>query len=137
MKIVQTALWTAVGVAALGVVGCDIFLGGRSRPEPVYVQEQPVYVEQQPQYVIVREAPPPVRIERRPAPPSANVVWIDGYWNWSNQSYSWEAGRYAVPPQPDVVWVAARYDNDAQGVRYTPGQWSKSPGAGRGRGRGN
>ena len=152
MKIRKTALFTSLGALALAVVGCDVFLGGRAREEPVYVQErpqyvqqqpqyvqqQPVYVEQQPQYVIVQQAPPPVRIERRPAPPSGNVVWIDGYWNWSNQSYSWVGGRYEAPPQPDAVWVAARYDNDARGYRYTPGRWAKqNPGNDRGRGRGN
>jgi hypothetical protein len=79
-----------------------------------------------------------VRIERRPAAPSAAYIWIDGYWNWDNQRYSWEAGRYVLPPQADVVWVAPRYDHDAQGYRYTPGTWSKqSQGSGRGRGRGN
>jgi hypothetical protein len=136
MKVLQMVIWTAASAAVLGVLGCDVFLGGRTRRDPVYVQ-QPQYVEQQPQYVIVREAPPPMRVEYRPAPPSASSIWIDGYWNWDSQRYSWQAGRYEVPPQPGVIWVAPRYDRDANGYRYTPGQWSRQDqGNGRGRGRG-
>jgi hypothetical protein len=144
MKFWQAAFWTTMGVGVLGVVGCDVLVGGRTREDRVYVAPQPqyvqpgVYVEQQPQYVIVKEEPPPVRIERRPAPPSDAYIWIDGFWSWDNQRYRWEAGHYVMPPQPDVVWVAPRYDHDAQGYRYTPGTWARQgPGNGRGRGRGN
>jgi hypothetical protein len=144
MTIWQAAVWTIMGMGALGAPGCDLWLGGRAREERVYVEQRPryvqqgVYVEPQPQYVIVQEEPPPVLIERRPAPPSEAYIWIDGYWNWDHQRYSWEAGRYVMPPQADVVWVAPRYDREGQGYRYTPGAWAKQgPGNGRGRGRGN
>jgi hypothetical protein len=157
MKILNTLLWTSVGIAALGVLGCDVFMGGRARedrvyvqPQPQYVQQpvyvqqqpqyapQPVYVEQQPQYVIVQQAPPPIRVERRPSAPSAAHIWIDGYWNWDSQRYSWVGGRYELPPQPGALWVAARYDSDAKGYRYTPGRWAnQNRGNDRGRGRGN
>jgi hypothetical protein len=140
MKVQLALLWTCVGIGGWGMLGCDVSMGGRARQDRVYVDAQPQYVqpgvyeEPQPQYVIVREAPPPVLIERRPAPPSEAYVWIDGYWNWDNQRYSWQAGRYVVPPQADVAWVAPRYDRDAQGYRYTPGTWAKQ-GQGNGRGR--
>ena len=151
MKLLNTLLWTSVGFAALGVLGCDVFLGGRAREDRVYVQPQlvyvqqqpqyapqPVYVEQPPQYVIVQQAPPPIRVERRPSAPSAAHIWIDGYWNWDRQRYSWIVGRYELPPQPGSVWVAARYDSDAKGYRYTPGRWAnQNRGNDRGRGRGN
>ena len=125
MTAFKTVAWMTLSVAVLGTAGCDIFLGGRPREERVVVQQQPQYVEPQPQYVIVQEAPPPMMVERRPPPPSAGYLWIDGYWNWDNQRYSWQAGRYVVPPQADVVWVAPRYDRDARGYRYSPGQWKK------------
>jgi len=67
MKVLKTVLWTAVGVGALGVMGCDVFMGGRAREEPVVVEQRPVVVEQRPVYVepprrevIVERAPPPV-----------------------------------------------------------------------------
>jgi hypothetical protein len=74
MKVLKTVLCTAVGVAALGVMGCDVFMGGRAREErvveerrPVVVEQRPVIVEQRPVYVepprrevIVERAPPPL-----------------------------------------------------------------------------
>jgi len=65
MKVLKTALWTAVGVASLGVMGCDVFMGGRERDDRVVVEQRPVIVEQRPVYVeprrevIVERAPPP------------------------------------------------------------------------------
>jgi hypothetical protein len=160
MKSYKEVICASLGIATLGFAGCDLVLNGRPREDRVYVQSrtqyiqqpQPVYVEPQPQYILIQQAPPPVIVERRPAPPSAAHIWIDGSWNWDRQRYSWVAGRYEVPPQPDVIWVTAQYQPDAKGVRYIPGQWTKRDqgnsygkgngygngnGNGRGRGRGN
>jgi hypothetical protein len=49
-------------------------------------------------------------VEVQPPPQSAEDVWVAGAWNWDNQKYTWQAGRYTRPPQPGAVWVAARYD---------------------------
>ncbi|MEI8198198.1 MAG: YXWGXW repeat-containing protein [Phycisphaerae bacterium] len=127
MKISKTVMWTALSVGALGMLGCDVFLGGRSR------QEQ-VYVEPQPQYVVVQQAPPPLVVERRPPMPAGGYVWVDGYWVWDNQQYNWVAGHYVQPPQPNVIWIAPRYERDPRGYRYMPGQWGRhDQGNGRGR----
>ena len=136
MKVLKTIMWTSMSAAVLGVCGCDVYVNDPPRTERAYVQQQPVYVEQEPQYIIVQQAPPPVIVERRPVAPSGAYVWIDGYWNWDNQRYSWQVGRYVVPPQQDVVWVAPRYDRDTSGHHYyTAGHWRKqNPGNGRGNG---
>ena len=119
MKARQALMWVASGVVGLGLLGCDVFVGG-----PGHSPRERVYVErQQPEYVIVREAPPPVVVERRPSPPSRVHVWIDGYWHWSGQKYAWDRGHWALPPHGRAVWVAPRYDKHEQGYRYTPGQW--------------
>jgi WXXGXW repeat (2 copies) len=138
MKITRTVMWASMSVAALGVLGCDMFVVGHPQHDPTYRgqqrqyaqqpqygEQQPQYAEQPQQYVIVQQAPPPLIVEQRPNPPSGSYVWIDGYWNWDNQRYNWEKGRYVVPPQADVVWVAPRYETDAHGYRFTPGQWKK------------
>jgi hypothetical protein len=89
------------------------------RREPVHVaQPQP-----QQEYVIVREAPPPPVVERRPSAPSREYIWIDGYWNWNGDKYVWERGHWARPPRERTVWVAPRYERHERGYRYTPGQW--------------
>ena len=134
MRVLRTMLWPSLSLAALGMAACDVFISGRPRQDPIYVQQQPVYVEPEPQYVIVQQAPPPMIVESRPAPPSGAHIWIGGYWRFDNQRYSWEAGRYALPPQAGMVWIAPRYDHDSHGYRYSPGQWHKQE-QGNGRGR--
>jgi hypothetical protein len=130
MKFLQMLLCVSVGVAGLGLLGCDISVG-RSSPEPVYVaQPQPVYVAQpqpQPEYVIVREAPPAVIVERRSSSPGGEYIWIDGYWHWNSHQYIWQAGHWDRPPHEHYIWVAARYERYEQGYRYTPGQWREGP----------
>ncbi len=139
MKVLKASLWVAIGVVGLGLVGCDVQVSNRhhhddgyayvqpqpqyAQPQPVYVQPQPQYVEPQPQYVIVQQAPPPIIVETRPPQPSGLSVWIGGSWNWSNQRYNWQAGRYATPPEQGAIWIAPRYERDTH--RYTQGQWQK------------
>jgi hypothetical protein len=123
MKVLQTLMWISGGLVVLvSGLGCDIFVH-RSRQEPVYV-EQPQYAEQ-PQYVIVREAPPPIIVERRPPMPGQGHIWIDGYWNWNGRQYVWEPGHWAVPPRERVIWIAPRYERHEQGYRYMPGRWGE------------
>lgn len=132
MKFSRKVILGSMSIVGVGLAGCDVFVGERAHPQPVYVQQQqPVYVEQQPQYVIVQEAPPAEIVERRPPAPSGAQVWIGGYWNWDNQRYNWQGGHYAVPPRANVVWVAPRYEREGHGYRYTAGQWrNEDPGKG-------
>ena len=124
MNACRTIVWTSMSVAALSAMGCVRTEGGRPREEQPQAQQQAQAVDQPAPYVVVQQAPPELIVESQPAPPSPDEVWIGGYWNWDNQKYSWQAGRYERPPQPDVAWVAPRYDSNAH--RYTPGKWSKS-----------
>lgn len=121
MNVLRTGICLALSTACLGVLGCDVFLSGQPRQQTVYVQPQPAYVE--PQYVVVQQAPPALIVESRPSPPAAGFIWIDGAWNWNNQRYVWQGGRYERPPQQGVVWVGASYQRDTH--RYMPGRWQK------------
>ena len=137
MSTLKTLILTLAAVATPGIFGCDVFVQDRSHPASAYV-EQPVYVEQQPQYVIVQQAPPPLIVERRPAPPSGRYVWVDGYWNWDNQRYTWQTGRYVAPQQPAVIWIAPHYESNGHEGRYIPGHWTSAHSDhSRGRGRGD
>jgi hypothetical protein len=89
MKFPQSLLWVSVGVAGLCLLGCRHNHAIRRSSEPVYVAEP------QPQYVIVREAPPPVVVDRRPSRPSREHIWIDGYWDWNGRQYVRQPGHWA------------------------------------------
>src|SRR5271169_4578107 len=65
MKVLKTMMWTSMSIAALGVLGCDVYVNGHSHEQPAYAQQQPQYAEPQPQYVVVQQAPPPMIVESR------------------------------------------------------------------------
>ncbi len=71
--------------------------------------------------------PPPAPLDEVPpslAPQEQDVVWIPGYWAWSNQQngYIWVSGIWRnVPPDREFVpgyWVSSR-----DGYRWVPGFW--------------
>ena len=73
MKSLQALMWVSASVVGLGLLGCQVSVRKPASRRTVYVAQQ------QPQYVIVREAPPRPRAERRPSRPSPRHIWIDGY----------------------------------------------------------
>jgi hypothetical protein len=125
MKNWKSVILTSISVAALGALGCDEHGGGQPQDQSANNAPQAQSADQQPDSVVVESAPPPLIVEVQPPAPSPSEIWVAGYWNWDNQRYNWQAGRYMAPPQRDVVWVAPRYDADPHGNRYTPGKWSK------------
>jgi len=81
--------------------------------------------------LVVREAPPPVRVEPVPAP-RAGYQWVGGHWEWRGNKYVWESGTW-VKERPGYVyhaptWVEkngrwerrearwARHDDDRDGI---------------------
>ena len=73
--------------------------------------------------VVVRIAPPRVRIERRGPPPSRNHVWVSGYHRWDGNAYAWNEGRWEVPPQPHQRWVAHHWVHRSNGYVLVDGRW--------------
>ncbi|MGA2265225.1 MAG: YXWGXW repeat-containing protein [Phycisphaerae bacterium] len=115
MKVLRVMLVGLIGVALVTLVGCH-------HKERVVVHETE-YVEPEGGYVIVDEPPPPLIVEYRPPCPSADCIWIDGYWHWDNHRYVWNRGRWSVPPHHGAVWVAPRYERHENRYHYTPGHW--------------
>lgn len=62
--------------------------------------------------VIVREAPPPPRVERVPET-RRGVVWAPGYWDWKRNRY---------------VWVRGKWIRDRTGDVYNPPAWEERNG---------
>jgi len=73
---------------------------------------------------IVTEAPPALQQEVVLAQPSANDVWIAGYWSWRNSRYEWMAGHWELPPNLSSVWVAPTWRQQGNGYKFTEGYWN-------------
>ncbi|HEY4058295.1 MAG TPA: hypothetical protein VGM39_16900 [Kofleriaceae bacterium] len=84
------------------------------------------------------EPPPPPLAEERPAAPTAQAIWISGYWVRSGDRWGWIAGfwrddRYAMPaPQVEIpgepprlgaVWIGGSWTVRAGGQVWVRGRW--------------
>lgn len=69
--------------------------------------------------------PPPPRYEVVVPAPSAEAVWVPGYYAYDAPlvRYVWVAGHWQVPPTPNHVWVAPRYVRRADRIEYYEGGW--------------
>ena len=54
--------------------------------------------------IIVREAPPPMRVEPMPAP-RPGYTWGAGHWDWNGSHYIWAPGTW-VSERPGYVYNA-------------------------------
>lgn len=77
-----------------------------------------------PRGTVVSGPPPPPVAESRPAQPSPQAVWLDGYWHWSGMQYTWIPGRWEVPPA-GARWSAPQYTVHGGTHTYENGRWSK------------
>jgi hypothetical protein len=70
-------------------------------------------------------APPQPRVLRvQPHRPSADHVWIAGYWYPVGQRYTWHAGYWTRPPYLGATWVAPHHD----GQQFHAGYWGGNRG---------
>ena len=73
------------------------------------------------------EKGPPAPLTERPGvdPPSANALWIEGYWDWDagRKDFVWVTGTWRVPP-PGRFWVNGYWKRSDQGWYRVPGFWS-------------
>ena len=111
--------------------------GAPTNPQQVVAtQQQPqqVIVTQQPQqivttangasYVVMQAPPAPQAPQAIPARPSAQHVWIDGYWTWQNNRYEWMAGHWELPPSSSAKWEYPHYASEGGAYRFYEGRWN-------------
>jgi hypothetical protein len=90
-------------------------------PKPIEKQIPAVEPEQ-----TSNEAPPCQPIEdERPEQPSPNHVWVTGYWWWTNRTYMWVPGHWAIPPHANYVYVSGYWTYKDNRWIYVRGGWAK------------
>jgi hypothetical protein len=79
------------------------------------------------QYVVpevtVNIAPPPPRVEVRTVQPSANHMWVNGYWAWRYGQHVWIQGHWAMAPNQGMIWEPARWVNRNGAWVFVDGHW--------------
>jgi hypothetical protein len=72
---------------------------------------------------VVVSGPPPAPVnEARGAAPSAQAVWVGGYWHWTGMQYAWIPGHWDAPP-PGTTWNAPVYTARDGKYFYESGGW--------------
>jgi len=136
----------AAGFSAIILSGCVIsettYVREDRRPYPperpviveappprrvIVEQPQPAVVVTQappPNVIIVHREPPPVIVERMPARPGPEFVWVRGYYAARGDAWVWVPGHYERPPRPGAVWVEPRYEHRSPTeVHFSLGFW--------------
>lgn len=75
--------------------------------------------------VIVEEAPPPVRVEVRPARPGPDHVWIEGHWVRVGHHWDWVGGHWERIPHERAVWAPGRWEPRSHGYVWIEGHWER------------
>jgi hypothetical protein len=74
--------------------------------------------------VYIKNPPPVVKVDKKPAKPFPNALWIDGHWAWKRGKYVWISGHW-VKPRPGYVWVPGHWVNQPRGWVWVAGHWKR------------
>jgi hypothetical protein len=71
--------------------------------------------------IVIGNAPPPVRVERIPAP-RHGYIWAPGYWNWDGHHHVWLSGHWEAE-RVGYVYQQPEWVQDNGGWRMNEGGW--------------
>jgi hypothetical protein len=103
-------------IALAATIAVGVAVGGCVVNEP----------ESPPRGVVVSGPPPAPVHEERPPAPSAESVWVSGYWHWTGMQYAWIPGHWDAPP-PGASWSAPKYSQRDGKYFYESGRWQNEP----------
>jgi hypothetical protein len=79
------------------------------------------------------KAPAP-RPETKGQAPSANAVWVAGFWDLKGDpataprgGWLWVPGRWTEPPAPGAYWDASHWGWSDEWWSWIPGHWDSRP----------
>jgi len=73
--------------------------------------------------VVVKTAPPALKVEVKGRAPSKKHVWIAGCWAHRGGHWVWKPGHWEVRPRSRAVWVGGRWKRTGSGWKWVPGHW--------------
>lgn len=78
----------------------------------------PVYAQTE---VIIRDAPPPMRVEAIPAE-RAGYVWDRGHWRHDGRGYFWQPGHWQ-PVIENARWEPGHWEPRGPNWHWIEGHW--------------
>jgi hypothetical protein len=106
----------------IGLLGMLLLSGCVSHHKRVVVVHEPVATVPSGDVIVTTEPPAPRR-EVIGVAPSAQHVWVKGYWVYQNRHWVWVPGHWEVRPRAAAVWVEGHWSRTSGGWRWTPGHW--------------
>lgn len=78
--------------------------------------------------VVIPVQPPADIQEKIPRKPSNDMIWIPGYWSWSQiqKNYVWVCGVWRRSP-PNQYWISGGWQQQQNGWVWLRGFWYSSP----------
>src|SRR5579862_3500028 len=73
--------------------------------------------------IYARTAPPPIRVETYGPAPGPGYVWLNGYWSYRDNNYSWVSGRWEHPPRGRRRWEDGRWERRGDRYQWREGRW--------------
>jgi hypothetical protein len=75
--------------------------------------------------IVVTQAPPVQQQQQQviSGRPSADHVWVEGWWVWRDGRYVWRQGEWVIPPRVGAVWHPPRWERRSDGWALVEGFW--------------
>jgi hypothetical protein len=117
----------AIGAAAGGLAGAALGNAADRREENAAAAAAATSADRQIGHVVQTPPPAPTSApyENVPPRPSAEAIWIPGYYDYTGQGdqYRWVSGRWEVPPPGYRSWVPPSWEQTSGGYVYRRGHW--------------
>jgi hypothetical protein len=78
--------------------------------------------------ITVQVAPPPAKMEAKPASPGAGHVWAPGFWERSNDQWVWVSGSWVKAHPKHKHYRQATWVKTKRGYVFQQGGYAASPG---------
>jgi len=78
----------------------------------------PTYAREE---IIIREAPPPMRVEPVPGP-RQGYAWDQGHWRWQHGGYVWVPGHWQ-PMRDNGRWQPGHWEARGPNWYWIEGRW--------------
>ncbi len=78
--------------------------------------------------VSVSLAPPALPVYEQPYCPQPNLMWVPGYWAYSDGDYYWVPGAWVPAPYEGALWTPYYWDWFGGRYRFHRGYWGRHVG---------